>query len=140
MSPLSTAIESVRVAVGPDGSIYSIYALGALGSYSLNIGEGDLRIAKFTPQGKFEKAFGESKDSTAIYVDASGRVIVSESGTVKSVSDDAVPTPSPSPKTPGQMMADLMKHTVSITTFTADRNGNIYTIADNTVSLWRLKE
>ena len=37
-------------------------------------------------------------------------------------------------------MADLMKHTVSITTFTTDGNGNIYTIADNTVSLWKLKE
>ncbi len=127
MSPLETAAESVRIAVAGDGSIYSLYALGALGSYSLSIGDGDLRVAKFTPEGKFQKAFAPSPDSRGIYVDSTDRLIVSDTAVVKVLDGQgAVVTGLPSIS--------------SLTALALSENGEVYTLADNAVAKWRLTE
>ena len=127
MSPLETAVESVRIAIGGDGSIYSLYALGSLGSFSLNIGDGDLRIAKFSSTGRFEKAFTGSVDSRSIFIDKAGRVILSDNTSVRAYGEDGT-------------VAASIQPVSSLTDFTTDGLGNIYTLADNTVALWSLQE
>ncbi|HEV7699860.1 MAG TPA: hypothetical protein VGO43_06500, partial [Pyrinomonadaceae bacterium] len=57
VSPLETAAEAVRIAVDAKGNIFSVYALGALGSYTLSYNNEDLAIALLTPEAKFIRQF-----------------------------------------------------------------------------------
>lgn len=126
IAPLETATESVRIAVDSGGSIYSVYALGDLGSYSLSIGDTDLRIAKFSPDGKFEKAFAAARDSQGLAIDNTGRLIATDRNSINAYTPDGTLT--------------TFLNVASLDEFALDPAGHIYTLADNTVAKWKLDE
>ena len=75
VSPVENAIESVRLAVDSAGNIFSIYALGSRGSFMVKFKDQDLSIARFTPDGKFVKAFSPVKEAFAMLIDAKRQTV-----------------------------------------------------------------
>ena len=78
MSPSDVGLASIRFAVDGAGSIYSIYALGDVGSYQLSYNQEDFRIFRFTPEGKYVDKFAQTMNSCCIVVDNQSRIYVSD--------------------------------------------------------------
>ncbi len=115
MSPLSTGLDAMRLAVDGAGNIFSIYALGDLGSYELSYNEEDFRIFRFTPEGKFVDKFARSMNSVGIAVDNQSRVYVSEGTNIGVYSKNGEPIAS---------VSDLY----GIDGFALDRQNNVYIV------------
>jgi len=77
VSPKETALAAIRLAVDGAGNIFSVYAFGDLGSYSLDYNREDLVILRFSPEGKFVNKFAQSMLSCGIAVDNKSRIYVS---------------------------------------------------------------
>ena len=77
VSPKETALAAIRVAVDGAGSIFSVYAFGDLGNYSLDYNREDLVILRYSPEGKFVNKFAQSMLSCGIGVDNKSRIYVS---------------------------------------------------------------
>ena len=121
VSPVENAIESVRLAVDSGGNIFSIYALGSHGSFMVKFKDEDLSIARFTPDGKFVKAFSPTRDAYALLIDAKDRLYVSnrDSITVYDRDGNTLGAPIVSKK---------------LDAFTVDKAGEIYAVVDNAVA------
>jgi len=120
-SPLQTALASLRLAVDSKGNIFSIYALGALGGYSLSYSDEDLSIARSTPAAKFVKAFAPTKNASCILVDALDRLYVSRENSITTYDADGNVT--------GGLSAGP-----GLSRFTIDKAGQIYTIAQDSIA------
>lgn len=120
VSPLDTGIELVRIAVDAKGNIFSVYALGAAGNYTLSYNDKDLAIARFTPDAKFVRSFPGSTDIAGLAVDKWNRLEVAVGSTVVAYDSD------------GNNLGS--RSTEDIGSFALDADGNIYTITNNTVA------
>ncbi len=78
MSPFATGLAAIRMAVDGAGNVYSIYALGDIGSYQLSYNEEDFRIFRFTPEGKYVDKFAQTMNSCCIALDNQSRIYVSD--------------------------------------------------------------
>ncbi len=77
MSPFDVGLAAIRIAVDGAGNIYSIYALGDLGSYQLSYNEEDFRIFRFNTNGKYVNKFVQTMDSVGIETDNQSRIYIS---------------------------------------------------------------
>ena len=77
VSPKGTALAAIRLAVDGAGNIFSVYAFGDLGNYSLDYNREDLVILRYSPEGKFVNKFAQSMLSCGIAVDNKSRIYVS---------------------------------------------------------------
>jgi hypothetical protein len=121
VSPVESAIESVRLAVDSGGNIFSIYALGSHGSFMVKFKDEDLSIARFTPDGKFVKAFSPTKDAYALLIDAKDRLYVSSRDSITVYDRDGNNIGAPIVST-------------KLDAFTVDKAGQIYAVVDNAVA------
>ena len=115
MSPMSTGLAAIRIAVDGAGNIFSVYALGDLGSYTLSYNEEDFRIFRFTPDGKFADKFARSVNSVGIAADNQSRVYVSEGSNIGVYSKNGEPVGS---------IPDL----IGVEGFALDRQNNAYVV------------
>ncbi len=82
MSPPEVGLAAIRIAVDGAGNIFSIYALGDLGSYSLSYNAEDFMIFRFTPEGKFVNKFAQTMNSCGIAVDNQSRIYITDGNSV----------------------------------------------------------
>jgi len=82
ISPTATAVSAIRLAVNNKGEIYSVYALGSLGSYQISSNNDELMIASFTPGGTFVSKLAKSMNSCGIATDSKGRIYVSNDSAI----------------------------------------------------------
>lgn len=120
MSPAVTGVLAIRAAVDGSGNIFSIYALGDIGSYQLNHNSDEFLIYRFTPDGKYVNKFVPTMDSCGIAVDNQSRVYISDHGSISVYTDrgELVST-----------IGDLSQ----INAFALDKSNNIYVILGNEV-------
>jgi len=120
MSPRGIGLAAIRLAVDGAGNIFSVYALGDLGSYQLSYNEEDFMIFRFTPEGKYVNKFVRTMNSCGIAVDNQSRVYISDNDSIKIYSNtgEQVSTVSNLPR------ADA---------FALDRQNNIYILSDDKV-------
>ena len=118
--PYATGLAAIRIAVDGAGSIFSIYALGDLGSYDLSYNEEDFRIFRFTPEGKFVDKFVSTMNSVGIAVDSQSRVYISETGNIGIYSKDGKPFGS-------------VPNLTGIDAFALDRQNNVYIVHNDRV-------
>lgn len=78
MSPSSVGLAAIRFAVDGAGNIFSVYALGDLGSYQLSYNSEDFMIFRFTPEGKYVNKFVRTMNSVGICVDNQSRIYISD--------------------------------------------------------------
>ena len=121
ISPRQTAVWSIRVATDGAGNIFSVYALGALGSYSINYNSEELQIARFSPDGKYVNKFVQSKDSCGIEVDNQSRIYVSNGSTINIYTSN------------GDLINSLGLDS-HIAAFTLDAANNMYVVRDDIVT------
>jgi hypothetical protein len=120
MSPRETGIEAIRIAVDGAGNIYSVYAFGDLGSYSLNYNAEDLLIFRFTPDGKYVNKFVQSMHSCGIAVDTQSNIYVSDGSAITAFTNIGQP-------------AGIIPETDRATAFALDKNNNVYVLVDDKV-------
>ena len=82
MSPHETGLAAIRLAVDGAGNIFSIYALGDLGSYQLSYNEEDFMIYRFTPEAKYVNKFVRTMKSCGIAVDSQSRIYISDDNSI----------------------------------------------------------
>ena len=82
MSPYETGLAAIRLAVDGAGNIFSIYALGDLGSYQLSYNEEDFMIFRFTPEAKYVNKFVRTMNSCGIAVDNQSRIYISDNSSI----------------------------------------------------------
>jgi hypothetical protein len=82
MSPYETGLAAIRLAVDGAGNIFSIYALGDLGSYQLSYNEEDFMIFRFTPEAKYVNKFVRTMNSCGIAVDNQSRIYISDDDSI----------------------------------------------------------
>jgi hypothetical protein len=82
MSPYAVGLAAIRLAVDGAGNIFSIYALGDLGSYQLSYNSEDFQIFRFTPEGKYVNKFVRTMNSVGIAVDNQSRVYISDDDSI----------------------------------------------------------
>ncbi len=120
ISPQQTAVASIRIAVDGAGRIFSVYALGDLGSYSISSNDDELLIGHFNADGKFLNKFVQSMNSCGIGVDNQGRVYVSDSSNINAYNDRGEP-------------AGNVSGTGRATAFALDKSNNVYVLVDDKV-------
>lgn len=120
MSPPQVGLAAIRIAVDGAGNIFSIYALGDLGSYQLSYNEEDFRILRFTPEGKFVDKFVPTMNSVGIAVDNQSRIYISETGNIGIYSKDG--------KTLG-----AVPNLTGIDDFALDKQNNVYIVHNDRV-------
>lgn len=86
MTPRETGLAAIRLAVDGAGNIFSIYALGDLGGYSLSYNEEDFMIFRFTPEARYVNKFVQTMNSVGIAVDNQSRIYISENDLIKTYS------------------------------------------------------
>lgn len=120
MSPRGVGLAAIRLAVDGAGNIFSIYALGDLGSYQLSYNEEDFMIFRFTPEGKYVNKFVQTMNSCGIEVDNQSRIYISDNNLINVFSNlgEQVSTISNLPR---------------IDAFALDRQNNIYILSDDKV-------
>jgi hypothetical protein len=116
LSPKETAIEAIRLAVDGTGNIFSVYAFGDLGSYSLSSNADELMIARFTPDGKFVNKFVQTMNSCGIEVDSQGRIYLSANDSIQIYSNT------------GETVSTISGLSV-VNAFALDKDNNVYAIA-----------
>ncbi len=120
MSPSDIGLAAIRIAVDGAGNIYSIYALGDLGSYQLSYDAEDFRIFRFTPEGKYVNKFVQTMNSVGIEIDNQSRIYISENDAIKVYSKD------------GEEVSSL-SNLGYIDAFALDKENNIYVLSDDRV-------
>lgn len=120
MSPSSTGLAAIRFAVDGAGSIYSIYALGDIGSYQLSYNEEDFRIFWFTPEGKYVDKFAQTMNSCCIVLDNQSRIYVSDNKLIIVFSKN------------GEQVSNFYADG-NIDSFALDQENNIYILNDDKV-------
>jgi hypothetical protein len=120
LSPFETGLAAIRLAVDGAGNIFSVYAFGDLGSYSLSYNTEELMVFRFTPEGKYVNKFVESMNSCGIAVDNQSRIYVSGKDLINVYSNT------------GEQVATV-PNVGSIESFTLDKQNNIYFVGDNLV-------
>lgn len=120
MSPFDVGLAAIRIAVDGAGNIYSIYALGDIGSYQLSYNAEDFRIFRFTPEGKYVNKFVETMDSVGIETDNQSRIYISRNDALEIYSGE------------GELLS-----TVSglnrIDAFALDKQNQIYVLGDDRI-------
>lgn len=120
LSPYETGLAAIRLAVDGAGNIFSVYAFGDLGSYSLSYNAEELMIFRFTPEGKYVNKFVESMNSCGIAVDNQSRIYVSDKDSINVYSN-----------TGGQIAT--VPDVRGIESFALDKQNNIYFVAGDLV-------
>lgn len=120
MSPLETAAELVRIAVDGDGNLASVYALDAANNYTLNYNDKDMRIARFSPAGKFVKAFAATTKIAGLAFDEKNRLYVAAGSGVTLFDGD------------GNNIGTI--GTDHIDFFTVDKAGYVYVLSNDAVA------
>ena len=82
MSPHEVGLAAIRLAVDGAGNIFSIYALGDLGSYQLAYNDEDFMIFRFTPEAKYVNKFVRTMNSCGIVVDNQSRIYISDDSSI----------------------------------------------------------
>jgi len=120
MSPYETGLAAIRLAVDGAGNIFSIYALGDLGSYQLSYNEEDFMIYRFTPEAKYVNKFVRTMKSCGIAVDSQSRIYISDDNSilVYSASGESV---------------SVILGLPGIDAFALDKKNNIYVLIDDRV-------
>ena len=121
LDPPETALSAIRLAVDGAGNIYSVYAFGDLGGYSLSYNREELLIFRFTPEGKYVNKFVESMQSCGIEVDNQSRIYVSEGSEVDVYTNTGQPA--------GSIHGGLS----GIKAFALDKNNNVYVVEKDKV-------
>ncbi|MDQ3372567.1 MAG: hypothetical protein M3521_01585 [Acidobacteriota bacterium] len=120
MSPSATGLAAIRLAVDGAGNIYSIYALGDIGSYQLSYNEEDFRIFRFTPEGKYVNKFAQTMNSCCIALDNQSRIYVSDNKLIRVFSGN------------GEQVSNFYGDG-NIDSFALDKENNIYILNDDKV-------
>jgi sugar lactone lactonase YvrE len=120
MSPSATGLAAIRLAVDGAGNIYSIYALGDIGSYQLSYNEEDFRIFRFTPEGKYVNKFAQTMNSCGIALDNQSRIYVSDNKLIRVFSGN------------GEQVSNFYGDG-NIDSFALDKENNIYILNDDKV-------
>jgi hypothetical protein len=120
MSPSSTGVVAIRIAVDGVGNIFSVYALGDLGSYELNHNSEEFLIYRFTPQGKYVNKFVPTMKSCGIAVDDQSRIYISDDNAINiyNARGEFV-----------SAVTDLNR----ISSFALDKGNNVYALLGDTV-------
>ncbi len=116
MSPRSFGLAAIRFTVDGAGNIFSVYALGDVGSYQLSFNTEDFMIFRFTPEGKYVNKFVQTMNSVGIAVDNQSRIYVSNNDSVEIYSD-----------TGEQLSAFFFSGDVDA--FALDKENNIYILS-----------
>jgi hypothetical protein len=120
LSPRETGLAAIRLAVDGAGNIYSVYAFGDLGSYQLSYDAEDLRILRFTPEGKYVNKFVQTMNSCGITLDNQSRIYISD--------DDSI-----SVHTNNGDLVSTVSVLKNIDAFALDSSNNIYVLGDDKV-------
>jgi len=120
ISPQETAISAIRLAVDGAGNIFSVYAFGDLGSYSISSNNDELMIARFTPEGKYVNKFAQSISSCGIEVDNQSRIYVTEGDSISIYSNT------------GQLL-NSAPGLSGANAFALDKDNNIYVLTQDKV-------
>jgi len=120
ISPQETAISAIRLAVDGAGNIFSVYAFGDLGSYSISSNNDELMIARFTPEGKYVNKFAQSISSCGIEVDNQSRIYVTEGDSISIYSNT------------GQLL-NSVPGLSGANAFALDKDNNIYVLTQDKV-------
>ncbi len=120
MSPPDIGLAAIRLAVDGAGNIYSIYALGDLGSYQLSYNPEDFLIFRFTPEGKYVNKFVQTMNSCGIEVDNQSRIYISENNSINVYSNT------------GESL-DTIANLAGVNAFALDKENNIYIVHDDRV-------
>ncbi len=121
MSPRQVGVESIRLAVDGAGNIFSLYAFGDLGSYSLSYNAEDLLILRFSPGGKYVNKFVQSMNSCGIAVDNQSRIYISEGNNINVYKNN------------GEMVTSVVG-SGRVNAFALDKKNNIYLLRDDKVA------
>lgn len=121
MSPRETGVAAIRLAVDGAGNIFSVYALGDLGSYSLSYNAEELMIFRFNPDGKYVNKFVQSMNSCGIAIDNQSRIYVSDGNNIKIYKNN------------GEMVTSIVG-AGHINAFALDKANNVYLLRDDKVS------
>lgn len=121
LSPPETALSAIRLAVDGAGNIYSVYAFGDLGGYSLSYNREELLIFRFTPEGKYVNKFVESMNSCGIEVDNQSRIYVSEGSEIDAYTNN------------GQLVDSIKGGLSGINAFALDKDNNVYVLTKDKV-------
>ena len=120
MSPFGVGLSAIRVAVDGANNIYSIYALGDLGSYSLSYNAEDFRIFRFNAEGKYINKFVQTLNSVGIEVDNQSRIYISDQSAIEIYSGEGV-------------LVSTVSVSGSPDAFALDKQNNIYILIDNRI-------
>ena len=120
ISPQEIAVAAIRLAVDGADNIFSVYALGDLGSYSISSNNDELMIARFTPDGKFVNKFVQTMNSCGIEVDRQSRIYLSANDLIQVYSNT------------GENVSTISGLSV-VNAFALDKDNNVYAIALNRV-------
>lgn len=88
MTPPQTGLAAIRIAVDGAGEIFSIYALGDLGSFQLSYDSEGFRIYRFSAEGKYLNKFVETIYSVGIETDNQSRVYISTRDAIEIYSNE----------------------------------------------------
>ncbi len=119
-SPQETAIELIRMTTDAKDNIYSIYALGDGGTFTLSYDDEDMKILQFTPDAKFVAKFAQSINSCGIAVNSKGRIYVSEGAMINIYSNT------------GEQL-DVISGLGNVTSFALDQDDYVYVLSNNTI-------
>lgn len=120
MSPPEVGLAAIRIAVDGAGNIFSVYALGDLGSYQLSYDSEDFRIFRFNADGKYVNKFVQTMDSVGIETDDQSRIYISRRDEIEIYSNEGEPVSTIS----GFNRLDA---------FALDAQNNLYALADDRV-------
>lgn len=120
MSPFDVGLAAIRIAVDGAGNIYSIYALGDLGSYQLSYNAEDFRIFRFTPEGKYVNKFVNTMNSVGIETDNQSRIYISDQDKIEIYSGE------------GELLSTV-SGLLRIDAFSLDKQNNIYVLGDDQI-------
>jgi hypothetical protein len=120
MSPFDVGLAAIRIAVDGAGNLYSIYAFGDVGSYQLSYNAEELRIFRFTPEGKYVNKFVETMDSVGIEIDNQSRIYITRNDSVEIYSGE------------GELLSTI-PGLGRIDAFALDKQNNIYVLGNDRV-------
>ena len=120
VSPRETALAAIRLATDGKSSIYSVYAFGDLGNYSITSNHDELQIARYTADGKFEKSFGQSMNSCGIEADQKGRLFLSNGMTIEIFDAEG-------------RRIDVLPLDITVQAFAIDRTDHVFAVSEDRV-------
>ncbi len=120
LSPRETGLAAIRLAIDGAGNIFSVYAFGDLGSYSLSYNAEELMIFHFTSEGKYIDRFVQSMKSCGIEVDNQSRIYISDENSIIVYTNIGEQV---------SIISDLR----GIDSFTLDKQNNIYVLSNDKV-------